>query len=273
MTSTVPCAESAPDTGRQPPRRSRFTATLRQRSLLIRLLAVSALVSVCSITATAWVVLNTTAVVLGKERGQALADDARIYDTLMGWAATHPDWSAVGPTVEQLGRRAGHRVVLTTGDGRMLADSDGDTAHPFQPPHDATATVNPLATDIGLSGGTTSDTQATTTDAQATTTTAIDPRAVGPFRLSAKDGQYLNGIAHRLTRCLQQEGIPSHVEVLPSGRPRVVAAGADNGEPSALPCARWRSSTLRWRRRAPRCPPSTASSTPACAAAASAPSD
>lgn len=229
MTSTVPCAESAPDTGRQPPRRSRFTATLRQRSLLIRLLAVSALVSVCSITATAWVVLNTTAVVLGKERGQALADDARIYDTLMGWAATHPDWSAVGPTVEQLGRRAGHRVVLTTGDGRMLADSDGDTAHPFQPPHDATATVNPLATDIGLSGGTTSDTQATTTDAQATTTTAIDPRAVGPFRLSAKDGQYLNGIAHRLTRCLQQEGIPSHVEVLPSGRPRVVAAGADNG--------------------------------------------
>ncbi|MER6442981.1 HAMP domain-containing sensor histidine kinase [Streptomyces sp. NPDC001185] len=229
MTSTLSCAEAAPGTGRQSPRRSRFTAALRQRSLLIRLLAVSALVSVCSITATAWVVLNTTAVVLGKERGQALADDARIYDTLMGWAATHPDWSAVGPTVAQLGRSAGHRVVLTTEDGRMLADSDGDTAHPFQPPHDATATVNPLATDIGLSGGTTGDAQAATTDAQATTTTAIDPRAVGPFRLSAKDGQYLNGIAHRLTRCLQQEGIPSHVEVLPSGRPRVVAAGADNG--------------------------------------------
>lgn len=233
---TVPLAEAAPDTGRQSPRRSRFTARLRQRSLLIRLLAVSALVSVCSITATAWVVLNTTAVVLGKERGQALADDARIYGTLMGWAATHPDWNAVGPTVEQLGRKAGHRVVLTTEDGRMLADSDGDTAHPFQPPRDATATVNPLATDIGLSGGTTgdtqsatSDTQSTTGDTQATTTAAIDPRAVGPFRLSVKDGRYLSDIAHRLTRCLQQEGIPSHVEVLPSGRPRVVAAGADNG--------------------------------------------
>lgn len=222
MTSTLPGAEAAGGTGRHSPRRSRFTATLRQRSLLIRLLAVSALVSVCSITATAWVVLNTTAVVLGKERGQALADDARIYDTLVGWAATHPDWSAVGPTVEQLGRRAGHRVVLTTEDGRMLADSESDTAHPFQPPRDATATVNPLATDIGLSGG-------TTTDAQATTTTAIDPRAVGPFRLSTKDGQYLNGIAHRLTRCLQQEGIPSDVEVLPSGRPRVVVAGTNNG--------------------------------------------
>ncbi|MET9123325.1 HAMP domain-containing sensor histidine kinase [Streptomyces sp. NPDC004528] len=226
---TVPLAEAAPDTGRQSPRRSRLTARPRQRSLLIRLLAVSALVSVCSITATAWVVLNTTAVVLGKERGQALADDARIYDTLMGWAATHPDWSGVGPTVEQLGRRAGHRVVLTTEDGRMLADSDDGTAHPFQPPHDATATVNPLATDIGLSGGTTSDTQSTTSDTQATATAAIDPRAVGPFRLSVKDGRYLSDIAHRLTRCLQQEGIPSHVEVLPSGRPRVVAAGADNG--------------------------------------------
>ncbi|WP_329352972.1 HAMP domain-containing histidine kinase [Streptomyces sp. NBC_01261] len=222
MTSTVPGTDADAGSGSRSVRRSRFVATLRQRSLLIRLLAVSALVSVCSITATAWVVLNTTAVVLGEERGQALADDARIYDTLVGWAATHPDWSGVGSTVEQLGRRAGHRVVLTTEDGRTLADSDGAGTHAFQRPRDATATVNPLATDIELSEGTTSGTRTGET-------ISIDPRAVGPFRLSAKDGRDLNGIAHRLTGCLQREGVLSRIEVLPSGRPRLVAAGASDG--------------------------------------------
>src|SRR5262245_4942481 len=93
--SPVTSTAAAPGGGSRSARRFRSTAALRRRSLLIRLLAVSALVSVCSITATAWVVVNTTAVVLGKERGQALADDARVYDTLLGWAATHPDWSGV----------------------------------------------------------------------------------------------------------------------------------------------------------------------------------
>ncbi|MFF0087017.1 sensor histidine kinase [Streptomyces canus] len=205
-------------------KRPRRAAVVPRRSLLIRLLAVSALVSVCSITATAWVVLRTTAVELGKERGQALADDARIYDTLMGWAATHHDWAGVGPTVERLSRQAGHRVVLTTEDGRTLADSEAARGPAFQPPGNATATVNPLSTDTELSSATGADTG--TREAA-----IIDRRAVGPFRLSAEDSRRLRTLALRLTRCLgNYAGIQARTEVLPSGRPRVVTASAGDAE-------------------------------------------
>ncbi|MEV1206510.1 hypothetical protein, partial [Microbispora rosea] len=50
------------------------------RSLLLRLLAVSVLVSVCSIAATAWLTARSTTVAIRQEQGQALADDARTYD-------------------------------------------------------------------------------------------------------------------------------------------------------------------------------------------------
>lgn len=194
----------------------RPTTTWWRESLLVRLLAVSALVSVCSITATAWVVLNTTAVALGQERGQALADDARIYDTLMGWAATHPSWSGVGPVVERLGQEAGHRVVLATEGHKILADSQVDTSQVFQPPKDATATVNPLAIDGELSKA--------TAGIQSTEGAPIDPRAVGPFKLSVSDSQKLQLVAGRLIRCLGEYGVQSRIEVLSSGRPRIVAA-------------------------------------------------
>lgn len=186
----------------QQARRSRFGTALPRRSLLVRLLAVSAFVSVCSITATAWVVLNTTAVVIGKGHGQALADDARIYNTLMGWASPHPDWSGVGPAVEQLGQQVGHRVVLTAEDGRILADSGPASGHAFQRPKSATAKVNPLASDSELS-------KATSNRTQTTSTTTIDPRAVGPFRLSTKDSQLLLQVARRATGCLRREGLYS----------------------------------------------------------------
>ncbi|MEV0481027.1 HAMP domain-containing sensor histidine kinase [Streptomyces sp. NPDC050508] len=210
----------------EPAKRPRSATVMPRRSLLIRLLAVSALVSVCSIMATAWVVVHTTAISLSKERGQALADDARIYDTLMGWAATHPGWTGVGPTVRRLASEAGHRVVLTTEQGRALADSGAGGGHAFQPPGNATATVNPLATDPELSRATGTGT---------TEAAAIDPRAVGPFRLSAADSLNLRQIAGRLTRCLRQDsGVLAHVEVLASGRPRVVAN--DGGAIGASPC-------------------------------------
>ncbi|MFJ5259805.1 sensor histidine kinase [Streptomyces sp. NPDC088387] len=225
MTSVTPPSTAGTGNRRPPLRRSRFAAALPRRSLLIRLLAVSALVSVCSITATAWVVLNTTAVVLSEERGQALADEARIYDTLMGWAATHPDWTGVGPVVAQLSRQAGHRVVLTTADGKKIADSDSGAARVFQPPRDATATVNPLVTNTELRKATTADVP----------TTTIDPRAVGPFRLSGRDARDLSGVAQRLSRCLATEGISSRIETLPSGRPHLVLDDGPALRPSPCP--------------------------------------
>ncbi|MGC9437433.1 sensor histidine kinase [Streptomyces sp. WG5] len=195
-------------------RRVRISAVPLRRSLLLRLLAVSALVSVCSITATAWVVLQTTAVVLSRERGQALADDARIYDTLLGYAATHPSWNGVQPTVDHLAQSAGHRIVLLGEDGHLLADSNADRNRPFQPPQQASAVIDPLAVDPELNKN---------TDDGRSGTERIDPRAVGPFKLSEEDNERLTRTAKRVVLCLREfYGTQAHVQMSPAGRPKVV---------------------------------------------------
>ncbi|MBL1100201.1 sensor histidine kinase [Streptomyces coffeae] len=195
---------------------ARTSAVPLRRSLLIRLLAVSALVSVCSITATAWAVVKTTAVVLSRERGQALADDARIYDTLLGYAATHPSWSGIRPTVDRLAQSTGHRIVLLGRDGHPWADSAAGRHGPFQPPQKATAVIDPLAVDPELS----KDTD------DGSGTQRIDSRAVGPFQLPEEDSERLKIIANRVVLCLRDRGdVQAHVQMTPGGRPKVVVAG------------------------------------------------
>jgi two-component system, OmpR family, sensor histidine kinase BaeS len=192
-----------------------------RRSLLVRLLAVSALVSVCSIAATAWVVVRTTAVAIRQEQGQALADDAKVYDELLGYAASHPGWSGAGPTVDSLARTAGHRIVLMDGS-RVLADSNPVPGRAYRPPQKPTAVVDPLSVDPQLLPAAASD--------------GIDPRAVGPFRLSAADSSRLKGLANRLASCLRtQAGLDTQVVVAPSGRPRLASA-ADGTSVSSPQC-------------------------------------
>ncbi|KUM84646.1 hypothetical protein AQI94_29160 [Streptomyces pseudovenezuelae] len=92
-------------------------------SLRSRLLGMSALVSLCAIVATVWLVVSLTAVAIGRERGQVLSDDARLYDSRVGFAATHPDWNGVAPTVRALGRQTGRQITLTDEGRHLLANS------------------------------------------------------------------------------------------------------------------------------------------------------
>lgn len=181
-----------------------------RRSLLLRLLAVSALVSLCSVAATAWVVVRTTAVAIQKEQGQALADDARVYDGLLGYAATHPDWNGVGGAVASLARATGHRVVLMTrGQDTPVADSAPVAGHPYRPPVKPTAVVDPLSVEPDLLPSSASD--------------RIDPRAVGPFRLPAAERAKLRDSATRIAACMRLAlGVDAQVTMEPSGRPRLV---------------------------------------------------
>src|SRR4051794_8622684 len=82
-------------------------------SLLVRLLALSVVVSVLSIGGTTWLAIRATTPAIQQERGQALTDDAKIYDALLGYAATHPDWTDVGPLVQSLATSTGRRIVVT----------------------------------------------------------------------------------------------------------------------------------------------------------------
>ncbi|ASQ93213.1 HAMP domain-containing sensor histidine kinase [Streptomyces sp. 11-1-2] len=178
-----------------------------RRSLLLRLLAVSALVSACSVAATAWLAIQTTAVAIREERGQALADDTRIYDSLLGYAARHPRWDGVGPTVRALARETGHRIIVTS-DGRQIADSQSAARFPYRPPDKATAVIDPLAVSPDLLPDSASD--------------RIDPRAVGPFELNGDERARLRLAARRQAACLRTVfGQEMTVVEEPSGRSRV----------------------------------------------------
>ncbi|MFI5786999.1 sensor histidine kinase [Streptomyces sp. NPDC051640] len=203
------------DGRREPPGRARLPL---RRSLLGRLLAVSALVAACSVAATAWIAVQTTSGAIKQEQGQNLTADARIYDTLLDYAARNPTWDGVGATVRELARESGRRIALTTQGRQPLADSaTAETAPALQP--QASAVVDPLSVDTVLA--------ARGTDGQGTAADRIDPRAVGPFRLSTADSKALRRTADSKVECLNRAGIASDVVVGPSGRPRVQIVGND----------------------------------------------
>ncbi|MET7870740.1 HAMP domain-containing sensor histidine kinase [Streptomyces cyaneofuscatus] len=199
-------------------RRGRSARVPLRRSLLGRLLGVSALVAACSVAATAWLAVQTTSGAILQEQGQNLTADARIYDTLLGYAARHPTWDGVDATVRELAEQSGRRVALTTQSRQPLADSATAATPPALPP-EASAVVDPLSVDTVLA--------ARSTEVKGTAADRIDPRAVGPFLLPAAERAALRRTADRQAVCLNRVGIAADVVVGPSGRPRVQMVGND----------------------------------------------
>ena len=197
----------------------------RRGSLLVRLLALSVVISVLSISATAWLAVRDTTRAIQQERGQALADDAKIYDALLGHAATHRDWTAVLPLVRSLAAATERRVVLTDRSRAPIAASSEGTL-----PQRASATVDPLGVDTDLAGPAPRG--------------GIDARATGPYQLPATARAALRKLAERARDCLQgpvnaiaelpaagpAETVPAYTDaeivVGPSGRPRIESRGA-----------------------------------------------
>ncbi|RPE39222.1 two-component system sensor histidine kinase BaeS [Streptomyces sp. Ag109_O5-1] len=180
------------------------------RSLLIRLLAASVLIAVCSVAATAWLAARTTAQAVRKEQGQVLADDTVIYTTLVGYAATHPTWDDVQPVVRALARRTGRTITLTArGRTRALARTGPVAALPDR----ASAVVDPLHVDAsvvtgGAAGG-------------------IDPRALGPYRLTEAERRVLDPYAGKVLSCLRSVGYTGRIARWANGHPYVVVGATD----------------------------------------------
>ncbi|MFE6158880.1 sensor histidine kinase [Streptomyces sp. NPDC056486] len=199
-----------------------------RKSLLPRLLAVSVLVSVVSIAATAWLAAQTTSGAIRQEQGQVLADDARVYDELLGLGASAPGWRGADKTVRELARKTGRRITLTTqkrvviADSRSKSDSDkggkgGKGVVGAELPTNASAVVDPLAVDGALTAG------ARNADAEAGGQDRIDPRAVGPFRLPGPERKELAKAAASVVDCMHDLGVSAQVVQGPGGRPRVDA--------------------------------------------------
>ncbi|MFD4604938.1 ATP-binding protein [Streptomyces sp. NPDC058464] len=176
-----------------------------RKRLLVRLLFTSVLIALCSVAATAWLAVTTTTSALEEEQGQDLAADNKILAELSGYAADHPDWSGVQHTVRELAAKTGRRIALTTADRTPIADSAlHDTPLPPRP----AAAVDPLHTDTYTEFG-----------AQLS---GIDPRAVGPFRLTGPEREKLDALAKREQECFDEMGVRSTVQHTPGGRPHVV---------------------------------------------------
>jgi len=176
----------------------------RRRSLVVRLTAVSLLIALGSIAATAWLAVQTTTRAIQQEQGQALSGDATIYTELLGFAAVNHTWDQVGPRLRELSAGTGRRIVLTTLDRRVLGDSGGA---PVTLPVKATASVDPLHVDPVL--------------LPEAGTSGIDPRATGPFRLPPKERADLDALAKKAAACLTSLGFPGQVRDTASGRPQL----------------------------------------------------
>ncbi|MCX4853079.1 HAMP domain-containing histidine kinase [Streptomyces canus] len=171
------------------------------KRLLVRLLITSGLIAVCSVAATAWLAVATTTQALREEQGQALADDMEVLAELSGYAATHPDWTGVSATVRELSAKTGRRIALVTPDRRTVADS---AARGTALPPSAAATVDPLRTDTYSERG-----------AQVG---GIDPRVVGPYRLTKGERIEIDANARKRQSCFARNGIETTVVHTPSGR-------------------------------------------------------
>ncbi|MFF3686356.1 sensor histidine kinase [Streptomyces sp. NPDC002187] len=196
-----------------------------RKSLRGQLLTVSALVASCSVAATAWLAVQTTSGAIREEQGQDLSTDAKIYNTLLGYAATHPGWEGVDGTARELARQSHRRIVLTTQDRRPLFDSSKSTASAAPLPPQASAVVDPLSVDTVL-----------VPDAASAGADRIDPRAVGPFLLPAKERAALREATASSVECLSLAGIASDIVETPSGRPRVQFVSNENDRPMELKC-------------------------------------
>ncbi|WP_409467463.1 sensor histidine kinase [Streptomyces sp. HC307] len=172
-------------------------------------------IAVLSVGATAWLAVETTTRAIQEERGQVLSDDTDILRQLSGFAATHADWSGVQPSVRALSRTMGRRIALTTETGHTIADSAAvGTALPAR----ASATVDPLTTDTYTEPG-----------AQLA---GIDPRAVGPYLLTAAERTRVKTIAEKRLVCMRRYRSDGSLQQLPSGRTVVVAP---DGGPASVP--------------------------------------
>lgn len=173
-----------------------------RHGLRARLLAGTVLVAMCSIGATAWLSVQSTTGTIQAEQGQNQASVARIYNGVLGYAATHPSWDDVAPVLAALGRETGLRIGLTAGNRVPIAGAFGPDDPPL--PAKPSAVADALAVDVTLEPKAPDD--------------RIDARAVGPFRLLPEERDMVRAQAESIATCMRGKGLTATVAEAPSGR-------------------------------------------------------
>ncbi|NEA56439.1 HAMP domain-containing histidine kinase [Streptomyces sp. SID13666] len=177
-------------------------------SLFARLLFASLLVAICSVAATTWLAVTTTTRAINTEQGRSSKADARIYDALIGYSATHTDWGGVQGLVRELAAGTGRAITLTTSARTRIASSESTVRLPDKP----SASIDPLRLDPVLSQESDGP---------------IDPRAVGPFLLEQKEQDQERLRVRKITDCLTSRQIAAKAVLLPSRRFTIQLTGPE----------------------------------------------
>jgi len=164
---------------------------MSRRSLRTRLVVLSVALVTCAIATTATIVsLSTTASIQQRYR-QDIGSDAEIYNTLLGYAATHPSWSTLTPAqLQKIGSGAG-QITITDTKRHVLVTTEPDSP-PLSRDARSAATVDALAPDATLS--------------RSPQLGGIDDRAQGPFLLSAAERRHIDEAAAKAKECMTQLG-------------------------------------------------------------------
>ncbi|HWS38290.1 MAG TPA: HAMP domain-containing sensor histidine kinase, partial [Actinoplanes sp.] len=195
-----------------------------RHSLVTRLLVTSVLIAVAAIATTAWLATQTATRAIRQEQGRSLTDDKGVYDMLIGYAATHPDWSGAHDLIDARAAELGRRITLMTADRQVIVESGpGPSLHAARP----SATVDPLDLDLGLTGG----------------TDRIDARVVGPFQLPAAERDTYRKWASDQVNCLETFGVEGAVVEKPGGRFVAEVTGGDPYDGVAQCVARYADNT------------------------------
>lgn len=176
-----------------------------RRSLLVRLVGVGALIALVAVAAATFATVRATTVAVREAQQDSLHTDARIYDELVGYAATHRSWSGSRQLVADLAREADRRVTVTDVRGRVLVDSAGETGR--LSPGRARARLDALAIDpVLLTGAVTQPRPAEMMPcAGLCRLWTVEPRGVVDARVATPEGDQ----RVRVDRCLERAGLPA----------------------------------------------------------------
>lgn len=189
-----------------------------RHSLLVRLLAICVAIAGSSIGATAWIASVSTSGSIQQQYSEDFTAGAQIYDALLGYAASHPSWTEVGRSLSQLAEKTGRDITLTTESGRVLASSTGSKRLPAGAK--AASVVNPLA--VSAFPG------------RAAPSGGVDPRAVGPYRLTEAEQRTIRTTVERAASCLTRRGYAVSLDTLPNGRTTLAVVNQHTAQTPAL---------------------------------------
>jgi two-component system sensor histidine kinase BaeS len=171
--------------------------------LRTRLLAGTVLVAAGAVAATSWLAVQGTTTSIAQQESSVRESYSLAYSGLVDYAATHTDWSSVGPVLTDLARQSGTRVVVTPVGGRPIESSPAPAGG--QRTAEPSIALDPLAIDNTLADSHFPD--------------GVAPSVVGPFLLGTAEHADLEALVEKAAACLQAHHLTAPIAEVPSGRP------------------------------------------------------